>query len=245
MAMLLLAGTLACAQPALADCNTIDIPYSAADRAYAERAQPIIGTAFVSPPSGWRIYQKPSAGYPREAFSYCDFEKRPKVIPPIPVVAEATYKRLGESHGYTVYIIANNHNEGPHSPVYKHPNFLYRTWSLGTINPAERKKLGGFTIVYEVRKDMAWAMSEADLADLEQMVDKARLQELIDQPLPDAAEAKAQLAAHVQSMTDPAPPSAKRSSAAASGQPTQTAKPAKPAKPKLRLPGGLPRIPGF
>jgi hypothetical protein len=242
---LLVAGALTYAQPALADCNTIEIPYSASDQAYSARAQPVVGTAFVSPPPGWRITKKPYARHPTRSFDYCDFEKRPKVIPPIPVIAQADYKRRNEAFGYKIYIIANNSNEGPNAPITENPNYLYRTTTVGTINRAERTKLTGFTIVYEVRKDMEWAMSEADLADLEKMVDKARLQALIDQPLPDVAEAKAQIAAHAETLTDPPPPSTKSAATPPKGQPAEPAAPKKKAKPKLRLPGGLPGIPNF
>lgn len=244
----LVAGLLIPAQPAWADCPEIDIPYAAADIAYAQRARAMVATALVAPPAGWQIYSNPKSSTNPPSFSYCEFEKRPKVIPPVPIVAQATYRRTSEAHGYIVYIIANNSKEGTASPWLKSTNHLYKTWTYGTINPAQKSKLAGFTIVYEVRKDMSWAMSEADLADLEQMVDKARLQQLIDEPLPDAEEAKAQLAAHNRALDEkPATPAkpAKATSTSTPGQPAESAKPKKPAKPKLRLPGGLPRIPSF
>ncbi len=236
----LFATALTYAQPALADCETIEIPYSAADIAFRERARPLVATALVAPPAGWRIYTNPESATNNPAFAFCNFEKRPKVIPPVPVVVQARYKRLSEAHGYTIYIIANNTKEGTASPYLKSENYLYRTSTVGTITPADRSKLTGFTIVYEVRKDMSWAMSDADLADLAQMVDTARLQELIGQPLPDAETAKAQLAAHNKALDE----AAARATAASSRSSGQT-RPRSPSKPKLRLPGGLPRIPGF
>ncbi len=113
-------------------------------------------------------------------------------------------------------------------------------WIL-VYNPTYSKTKKFSYCEFEKRpKDNPTAFSDSDIAEIDQMIDEERLQQLIVGPMPDAASAKAQFDAHVAQIRS-RPTARSGQEASADGEEAATPQaPTKPKKPKLVLPGSLP-----